>query len=159
VKDWVAMLYFKLKGSSWKNRLMVSSMTLTVDMIGLSYTELMWCWYEILTLTVQGFVWESYCSLSICLNISFGLLEVVCVSLMSRCSRYKSVVPNLLWPRGVSYKKYPMGHFAMLTPHEQLVETVLHAGQWPFYQRFIEHSFWICGPAVVHLGSRLESMS
>jgi len=26
-------------------------------------------------------------------------------------------------------KKYPMDHFAMLTPHEQLVETVLHIGQ------------------------------
>jgi len=27
------------------------------------------------------------------------------------------------------FKKYPMDHFAMLTPHEQLVETVLHIGQ------------------------------
>ena len=26
--------------------------------------------------------------------------------------------------------KYPMDHFPMLAPHEQLVETVLHIGQW-----------------------------
>jgi len=35
-----------------------------------------------------------------------------------------------------------MGHFAilMLIPHEQLVETVLHIGQWTFHQRFMELS-------------------
>jgi len=33
-----------------------------------------------------------------------------------------------------------MGHFALLTPDEQLVETVLHIGQWTFYQGFMELS-------------------
>jgi len=33
-----------------------------------------------------------------------------------------------------------MGHFAVLTPHEQLVEIVLHISQWTFYQRFMELS-------------------
>ena len=28
----------------------------------------------------------------------------------------------------------------MLTPHEQLVETVLHIDQWSFYQVFVELS-------------------
>jgi len=28
------------------------------------------------------------------------------------------------------FKKYPMGHFATLTHHEQLVVTVLHIRQW-----------------------------
>ena len=33
-----------------------------------------------------------------------------------------------------------MDHFAMLTPHEQLVETVLHKGKWKFYQELMELS-------------------
>jgi len=33
-----------------------------------------------------------------------------------------------------------MGYVSMLTSHEQLVESVLHVGQWPFYQRFMELS-------------------
>jgi len=33
-----------------------------------------------------------------------------------------------------------MDHFAVLIPHEQLVETVLHVGQWRFYQEFMKHS-------------------
>jgi len=32
-----------------------------------------------------------------------------------------------------------MGHFAMLTPHEQLSRN-LHIGQWTFYQWFVELS-------------------
>jgi len=27
------------------------------------------------------------------------------------------------------FKKYPMDHFAMLTPHKQLVKTAWHIGQ------------------------------
>jgi len=38
------------------------------------------------------------------------------------------------------FKKYPMGYFAVLTPHEPLVETVSHIGRWTFYQRFMELS-------------------
>jgi len=43
------------------------------------------------------------------------------------------------------FKKYPMGHFAMLTRHEQLVETVLHIDQRTFYKRFMKLSVdrWI----------------
>ena len=37
MKDRVAMFYFQLKGYELKNRLM----TLAVDLVGLSYTELM----------------------------------------------------------------------------------------------------------------------
>jgi len=33
-----------------------------------------------------------------------------------------------------------MDHFAMPTLHEQLVETVLHVGQWIFYEGFRELS-------------------
>jgi len=40
-----------------------------------------------------------------------------------------AVVLNLFWPVNRLCEKYPVGHFAMLTPHEQLVETVLHIGQ------------------------------
>ena len=31
-----------------------------------------------------------------------------------------------------------MGHFASMTPHEQVVETLLPVGQRPFYQRSME---------------------
>jgi len=34
------------------------------------------------------------------------------------------------------FKNYPMGHFAMQTPHEQLVDTVLHILQ--VSERFIK---------------------
>jgi len=37
---------------------------------------------------------------------------------------------------------FAMDHFSMptVTPHEQLVETVLHIGQWTFYQGFMKLS-------------------
>ena len=38
----------------------------------------------------------------------------------------KSVVFNLFWPMEHLRKKYPMGHFAMLTPHEQKEPPVVH---------------------------------
>jgi len=51
------------------------------------------------------------------------------------------------------FQKYPMGHFAMLTPHEQLVETCTQVSE-----RFIKdlwNSLWIGGPP----GPRWESLS
>jgi len=45
---------------------------------------------------------------------------------------------------GPSLKKYPMNHFVVLTPHEQLIEAVLHTVQGMFYQGFVEP----CGPPV-----------
>jgi len=38
--------------------------------------------------------------------------------------------PTVFGSQTIFFKKYPMDHFAMLTPHEQPVETVLHIGQW-----------------------------
>jgi len=35
-----------------------------------------------------------------------------------------------------------MDDFAMLSPHEQLVETVLQIGQWTFYQWFMAASVY-----------------
>jgi len=37
--------------------------------------------------------------------------------------------PFLAHDMGHLFKKYPMDHFAMLTPREQLVETLLHIGK------------------------------
>jgi len=37
---------------------------------------------------------------------------------------------NLLDPWTIFLKKYRIDHSAMLTPHEQLVETALHIDQW-----------------------------
>jgi len=50
-----------------------------------------------------------------------------------------------------------MDHFALLTPHEQLIETVLHIGQWTqgmFNQEFM-NSLWITGGPP---GPRWESL-
>ena len=50
-------------------------------------------------------------------------------------------------------KEYPMGHFVVLTPHEQLVETCRQVSK-----RFIKdlvNSLWIDGPP----GPRWESLS
>jgi len=47
-----------------------------------------------------------------------------------------------------------MDHFAMLTPYEQLVETVLHVGQWKLYLGFIE----FCEPLEIPDGRRWESL-
>jgi len=37
---------------------------------------------------------------------------------------------NFFVPWTIFLKIYPMDHFATMTPHEQIVETVLHIGQW-----------------------------
>jgi len=42
---------------------------------------------------------------------------------------FSAVLLNLFWSMDHLLQKYPMDHFAMLTAHEQLVETVLHIGQ------------------------------
>jgi len=36
---------------------------------------------------------------------------------------------NFFVPWTIFLKIYPMDHFATMTPHEQIVETVLHIGQ------------------------------
>jgi len=48
------------------------------------------------------------------------------------------------WP--MFSKKYPMDHFAVLTPHQQLVETVLHIGQCN--QEHVQSRIYgtVCGP-------------
>jgi len=43
---------------------------------------------------------------------------------------FRPYVLNPFWPMDNLLKKYSMDNFAMLTPHEQPVETVLHIGQW-----------------------------
>jgi len=57
----------------------------------------------------------------------------------------RAVVINHLAHGPPFFKKYPMDHFAMLTPHEQLVETVLHKPQ-----SSVNAFYWIygtfCGP-------------
>jgi len=54
--------------------------------------------------------------------------------------------PFLALPQGPSSKKYPMGHFAMLTSYKQLAVTVLHIGQWT--QGHVQSRFYgtLCGP-------------
>jgi len=54
-----------------------------------------------------------------------------------------------------------MGHFAMLAPHEQLVETLLYVGQVPFYQRFMELSLdrWTAGGPPGHRWESLHKLT
>jgi len=39
------------------------------------------------------------------------------------------MVLNLFWAKNNFFKKYLMDHVAVVTPHEQLLESVLHIGQ------------------------------
>jgi len=88
-------------------------------MIALSYTELMLIWNS--DVDGAGICVRIVLLIVICLIVCFGLFEV-CVFRLWQDS-HKSAVHNLFWPMDHLFKKYPMGHFAMLTPHEQLVET------------------------------------
>jgi len=93
---------------------MASLINLTIDMVGLSYTEL----------NVDRKFWRRRCRdlcenrIAHCLFVCLFLLLYLrwCVFRLWQDS-HKSVVFNLFWPMDHIFSKYPMGYFAMLTPH------------------------------------------
>jgi len=76
---------------------------------------------------------------------------------------HKSVVLNTFWLMDQLFKKCLVDHLAMLAPHEQLVKTVLHKGQWMLFIKDLWNSLrtprnsrWATvGP----LGPRWESLA